>query len=118
MIYGFLIRLNFYIFERYKKSDLEFIFSLYSNLIWLNLDSIYFMLANNYFVIFNFCSYYLFLPCTLDLLYTYILFSMNVMDLYLFKGIGEIQWKKNDLKMINWSFSFISILRTNKNYID
>ena len=52
MVCDFFIKLNFYIFERYK-SDLEFIFH-YSNLIRFNLYSIYFMLANSYFVIFNF----------------------------------------------------------------
>ena len=54
MVYGFLIKLNFYIFER-QKSDLEFNFNFHdSNLICLNLDNICFMAAKSYFVIFNF----------------------------------------------------------------
>ena len=54
MVYGFLIKLNFYIFER-QKSDLELNFNFHdSNLICLNLDTIFFMAAKSYFVIFNF----------------------------------------------------------------
>lgn len=51
MVYGFLIKLNFSIFERHK-SDLEFNFNFHnSNLICLNLDTICFIAVKSYFVI-------------------------------------------------------------------
>ena len=42
-----------------NKIDFEFIF-YHSSLIWLNLTTIYFMVAYNDFVIFNFYEYYFF----------------------------------------------------------
>ena len=56
MIYDLLLQFNFYLVERYD-IDFEFIVD-HSNLIWLNLIAIYFMVAYSDFVIFNYYEYY------------------------------------------------------------